>query len=119
MRWRIEWMLAGIRAGVDEYRSQRLSRATVVLTGGVAEVPGLDILAMALLDRPVRIGSPPRLPGGGGKLPGGVSSPVFSSVIGLALMASRPSPWLVQSALSRPGRPGYLGKVEQWLRESF
>ncbi|MBC7331802.1 MAG: cell division protein FtsA [Synergistetes bacterium] len=53
--------------------------AGVVLTGGVALLKGIDDLAMKMLDLPVRIGRP-RDVGGLSEM---VSSPIFSTAVGL------------------------------------
>jgi cell division protein FtsA len=116
---RTEWMLAGIRAGLEEMRSERVAGASVVLTGGSAEILGLEGLAASVLDRPLRVAVLPRMAGSSGKLPGSVPSPSFSCVLGLASLASSPSPWLTADAAMLAARTGYFGRVEQWLRESF
>lgn len=53
--------------------------AGVVLTGGVALLKGIDELAMRVLDLPVRIGNPRDI----GGLSEMVSSPIFSTAVGL------------------------------------
>ncbi|MCS7233206.1 MAG: cell division protein FtsA [Synergistetes bacterium] len=53
--------------------------AGVVLTGGVALLKGIDDLAMRILDLPVRVGKPREM----GGLSEMISSPIFSTVVGL------------------------------------
>ena len=80
---------------------------------------GLETLATQLLDRPTKLVSPLRLSGASGRASGGISGPAFSGVVGLALMASRPSPWLTEPRALATFGSGYLGRVEQWLKENF
>jgi cell division protein FtsA len=98
---------------------ERVRSGGVVLTGGGAEVPGLDEFAAAQLGRSVRIGSPPRFEGGAARASGGVASPAFACVAGLVMAMPLAPTWIDIGAESTPDRPGYLGRVERWLRESF
>lgn len=116
---RIEWILSDVRARIDACGVERARRARVVLTGGVAQTMGLEAAAGALLGREARISGPQPVAGLVGRLPGSVHSPAFSCVVGLALAAGRPSPWIRVSRAHGAPRSGYLGRVERWLRESF
>ena len=112
-------ILLRIRECLDSCPIPRVRTAGVILTGGVSDVLGLEEFANGHLVRPVRIKAAPRLDGASGRLPGSVSSPAFSCVAGLAMAAATP-PQLIPVRERKPQvRHGYLGRVEQWLRESF
>jgi cell division protein FtsA len=96
-------------SGVAGYAAQWM-----VLTGGASLQPGLRELAAEVFARPVRVGQPMRLPG----MPGDFSSPAYATATGLVLLALDPA------AGVRRGQPGarparYMGRVGQWLMESF
>ncbi len=119
---RMAWVLTGVRASIDGIRldgSWRGADTPIVLTGGGAELMGLEQLAVSVFERSVRIATLPGIPGASGRIPGSVPNPAFACVIGLALLASGPSPWLSTDLERAATRSGYLGRVEQWLRESF
>jgi cell division protein FtsA len=86
----------------------------MVLTGGASLQPGLRELAAEVFARPVRLAHPVPVPG----MPVEFSSPAYATATGLLLLALDPA------AGVRRGRPGaraggYLGRVGQWLAESF
>ncbi|MDQ3856358.1 MAG: cell division protein FtsA [Chloroflexota bacterium] len=96
------------RSGYDD-----MLPAGVVLTGGSAQMRGMEEKAARVLNMPVRIGSPAGLMG----LGEAVESPAFATSVGLPL-------WRI----NRPGRPARLarkaperrsppGKVFGWFRE--
>jgi cell division protein FtsA len=116
---RIEWMLSDIRVRIDACGVERIRGARVVLTGGLAQTMGLEAVAGALLGREAKVAGPQSGASLVGRLPGSVQSPAFSCVVGLALAAGRPSPWIGVSRAPAASRSGYLGRVERWLRESF
>ncbi len=116
---RMELLLLDVRARLEGCGVERIRRASVVLTGGASQTMGLEGVAAALLARPVRVSAPRAIGGIAGRLSGGVPSPAFSCVVGLAMAASQPSPWILATAERTPARSGYLGRVERWLRESF
>ncbi len=112
-------LLLSIRQCLDGCGISRVRAAGVVLTGGVSDVLGLEEFAAGHLARPVRISAAPRLDGAAGRLPGSVSSPAFSCVAGLAMAAAVPPQLIPVREPRTQARHGYLGRVEQWLRESF
>ena len=112
-------LLAGVRASLDGCGVERIRTSAIVLTGGASQLMGLEAWAVSVLQRPVRVAVPPRLDGGAGRLSSGASSRAFACVVGLALAACGPSPWISAGDDGRPARQGYLGRVEQWLKESF
>jgi cell division protein FtsA len=86
----------------------------MVLTGGASLQPGLRELAAEVFARPVRLARPISLPG----MPGEFSSPAYATATGLLLLALDPAAGVCRG---RPGARagGYLGRVGQWLAESF
>lgn len=87
----------------------------VVFTGGASQLIGFVDMAVRLLDRPVRIGSPQNLAG----LPESMNSPAFSAVSGMAWTEPALASQSYQATPSRVTGGGYLDRMEQWLRESF
>lgn len=112
-------LMLRIRHCLDGCGIPRVRSACVVLTGGVSDVLGLEEFAAGHLARPVRISAAPRLDAAAGRLPGSVASPAFSCAAGLAMAAAAPPPLIPVRERKAPVRQGYLGRVEQWLRESF
>jgi cell division protein FtsA len=108
-----------IRQCLDGCGIARVRSAGVVLTGGVSDVLGLEEFAAGHLARPVRISAAPRLDGAAGRLAGSVSSPAFSCAAGLAMAAATPPQLIPVREPKAQACHGYLGRVEQWLRESF
>jgi cell division protein FtsA len=104
----------------DEVRRsgyEGLLPAGVVLTGGVASMPGIEALAAHRLRMPVRLGRPQRI----GGLADAFDNPAYATTVGLTLWGLRQG--LHQSPGTLPLRPprpskgdearGFLGK---WLR---
>lgn len=96
------------RSGYDD-----MLPAGVVLTGGSAQMRGIQDKASRLLGMPVRVGSPAGLSG----LGEAVESPAFATSVGLPLWRSselaRPS----RMARSRSDRQSAPLRVAGWLRE--
>ena len=69
------------RAGFDNLPGRR-----IVLTGGGAQLTGVEEVAQRVLGRAVRIGKPLRIAG----LPEIATGPDFAAAVGLALYAARP-----------------------------
>lgn len=86
MRPRMEEILEEVRDRLDASGFEYLPGQRVVLTGGSAQVPGLETLAQRILGRQVRIGKPLRVQG----LPQAATGPAFAAAVGLALHASHP-----------------------------
>lgn len=97
------------RAGYDE----RIS-AGMVITGGCARLPGIDILAEEVLRMPVRVGAPRGLYG----LSDTLSSPAYATSVGLIQWAIRDSelgPRFAYNGLALPLR-SWLRRVGDWFR---
>ena len=97
-------------AGLAGFASGR-----VILTGGGSQLLGLDQAWMRRFGGIVRIGRPKPI----GRMPGSMCSPAFATVIGLAVgeVAQGSAQGSVRRA--RPGTAGYLGRMRQWIGESF
>ena len=91
-----------------------LAAHRVVLAGGASLQPGMRELAAEIFVRPVRLAQLAPLPG----MPAELCNPAYATAIGLVQLA------LDATAGVRRGRPdarpaGYLGRMGQWLSESF
>jgi cell division protein FtsA len=94
---------------------ERALHAGVVLTGGGAMLEGLTEIAEDALDCPVRRGSPADL----GGLADSVSTPQFSTAVGLALHGCKER----RAPQDRETNPFFFtrmtGRVRDWLMEMF
>jgi cell division protein FtsA len=85
--------------------------AGVVLTGGVALLPGIRELAEQVFDMPVRVG----LPHGLGGLADVVQNPMYSTAVGLLLHAQRHA----GSSMLSPAAPNFLARLLNSIRTWF
>lgn len=105
----LELVLAEIRRGAQ---SETLS-AGVVLTGGGALLPGMDVLAEDVLQLPARIGRPRHLAG----LSDILHDPAYATSVGLLRLALKEQDVVVRStALPVPSMGGLLKKVGHLMR---
>jgi cell division protein FtsA len=115
LRPRVEALLIHVRDRLDAAGMSAYGGGRLVVTGGASQVIGLAGFAAEVLQRPVRIGRPALLAGA----PSSLSSPAFATALGLLAASSDP----LSAALTRARQPelasGYLGRMGQWLRESF
>jgi cell division protein FtsA len=79
----------------------------VVITGGSSLLRGVPELAQEIFDRPVRVGFPVRM-GGLSQL---VSSPKYSTVLGLILFGIRHGRHAVHAAGTRKSGKGFWGNI--------
>ena len=93
-----------IRSGYGDLLS-----AGLVLTGGGARLPGLEILGMDLLGIPVRIGTPRPL----GDIPRSLLVPENACGIGLLMQAVEHNPYATAPNM---GGDSFLSKLGQWMR---
>ncbi len=84
----------------------------VVLSGGGSQLVGCTRLASMILDNlPVRLGAPRNLTG----LADSVSSPIFSTAVGLAMLAAADQAWAMPP--SKPAGPAsWWQAVKTWWR---
>lgn len=97
-------------AGAD-----KIGGNVVVLTGGAAELMGLQEFASRALAKRVRIGRPMRLDG----LPPSVSGPAFSAVTGLISLAQAGGQREQGGQIAVPVRQQSFGRFGAWIKETF
>ncbi len=116
MRPRIEEILEEARARLDSAGFNHLPSQQVVLTGGAAQVPGVDGLAARIFGQQVRLGRPVRVRG----LPQAASGPAFACAVGLSLLATHPQDewWDFDLPVeSYPARS--LKRAVKWFRDNW
>jgi len=88
--------------------------AGLVLTGGTANLKGLDLLAEQVSGLPVRVGLPQRLQG----LSETLSDPAYSTSVGLLQWALKENKLLVGSQRTGPSLAvgGWLRRVGQFMK---
>jgi len=86
MRPRVEEILEEARARLDASGFEYLPSQRIVLTGGSAQIPGLEATAARILGRQCRVGKPLRVQG----LPQSATGSAFATSVGLALHVSHP-----------------------------
>ena len=103
----------------DEIRRsgyEGLLPAGVVLTGGVASMPGIEALATHKLRMPVRVGRPQRI----GGLADAFDSPAYATPVGLTLWGMKESAQVASARASRPTRADNAQEAKnllaKWLK---
>jgi cell division protein FtsA len=106
--------LVAERIAGNELARHALDR--VVITGGSSQLTGLGKFAAKILGRPVRISRPSALTG----VPANLNSPAFSTVLGLISFITETGPAVRFAGQDRVGgTTSYIGRMGQWIRESF
>jgi cell division protein FtsA len=112
---RVEEIFAMVAEELQRSGFERALHAGIVLTGGGAMLEGIAEIAEDALDCPVRRGSPADL----GGLCDSVSSPQFSTAVGLALYGARQR----RVVPARPPHPFFIGRMtglfKEWFNELF
>ncbi|HZM70336.1 MAG TPA: cell division protein FtsA [Candidatus Cryosericum sp.] len=112
---RVEEIFAMVAEELQRSGFERALHAGIVLTGGGAMLEGITEIAEDALDCPVRRGSPADL----GGLCDSVSSPQFSTAVGLALYGARQR----RVVPARPPHPFFIGRMtglfKEWFNELF
>jgi cell division protein FtsA len=88
IRARIEEMLRLVMLELPREEYASTVPMGVVLTGGSANLPGIDVLAEELIPLPVRVGAPARMIGIGDTL----HDPAYATSVGLLLWGSKNGP---------------------------
>lgn len=116
MRPRMEEILEETCARLDASGFEYLQGQRIVLTGGCAQIPGLEQLASRILGRQVRIGKPLRVQG----LPQAATGSSFASAVGLALLAGHPQDecWDFEMPADRMGSKR-MRRALRWFRENW
>jgi cell division protein FtsA len=111
---RTEELLEMVRAEMRRGSQEELLAAGVVLTGGAASLPGIELLAEEVLQLPARVGRPRHLAG----LSDLLHEPAYSTSVGLLRWALREQEISLRPA-ARPATgsvAGLLRKVAQLMR---
>lgn len=110
---RLEEILEMVRARLEHSGFDKVGGRRVVLTGGASQMQGTRELAQLILDKQVRVGRPPTLPG----LADLYLGPAFSVASGLLVYATQPNTeFRVVNAAS--GTRGLFGRIGEWFREN-
>ena len=113
IRPRVANILKLVRERMDQAGVSASAGERVVLTGGTSGLVGLGEFAANTLGRPVRVAKPHQV----GGLPQGVTSPAFSTVAGLLVVAAAGGEQT--AAYGGAEGAGYFGRVGQWLKAGF
>ncbi|MFZ2102034.1 MAG: cell division protein FtsA, partial [Oricola sp.] len=118
---RVEETLEMLRDRINKSGYSSVVGKRVVLTGGAAQLTGLPELARRILGRNVRIGRPLGVAG----LPAAAKSPAFAAAAGLMIYPQVADNDQSSMKFGSPfriagtGTDGPLGRVTQWLKDSF
>ncbi len=104
---RVEEIFSLVKKNLEIHNVADKLGAGCVITGGTALLEGIDELAERILDMPVRVGVPKNI----GGLVDVVSSPIYSTGVGLILSAVR----FGDDEMFRPNAPNFFER----LRERF
>ena len=119
IRPRLEETLELVRDRLQASGFSRYAGKHAVLVGGASHMTGVRELAQRILDKQVRIGRPL----GVAQLPEAVSGPAFAALVGLLVYPQVKDTEAIDfqdtgvRKLAATG--GILGRVGQWIRESF
>ena len=116
IRPRVEEILEEARKALDAAGFMHLPGRRIVLTGGGAQLTGVEEVAQRILGRQVRIGRPLRL----GGLPQATTGPEFAAAVGLAIHAARPQDelWDFEHVGPLSGRRRISGAF-RWFRDNW
>lgn len=119
IRPRVEEILELVRDRLDQAGAWAQARQRVILTGGACQLPGVADLARQILGSEVRLGRPPGVDG----LPEAAKGPAFSTSVGLLVYPQVAGiehfePQAVTRRVAA-GSTGYVGRISQWLKNSF
>jgi cell division protein FtsA len=109
---RSEEMIGMIRKELQRCSGYESAICGVVLTGGASLLNGFDTLAESLLGLPVRVGRPVNIRG----RIAGVSTPVYSTGVGLAAYGQEFSP---ERSVHSGCLPDVLDGLKIWLKDKF
>nr|HET6901972.1 cell division protein FtsA [Ktedonobacteraceae bacterium] len=110
---RVEELFEMVHEEIRKSGYDGLLPAGLVLTGGTAELPGIQSLAGQILDLPTRIGSPLGLHG----LSDSISRPAYATAVGLLQWALTHTSFLVEEdEPEESGASGFASRFGRWLR---
>ena len=112
---RMEELFRMVKKQVDTSPYGEMLSAGIVLTGGGALIEGAELLAERIFKRPVRLAAPKGTPGIGER----VANPLYSTAVGLALMAAddvaaSPGPYR-GSGLVEGRFESVAGRMREWF----
>jgi cell division protein FtsA len=116
MRPRVEEIFEEVRARLDASGFEYLPSQRIVLTGGSAQIPGLESVASRVLGRQCRIGKPLRVQG----LPMSATGTAFSTAVGLAMHVSHPQDecWDFEVPADRHGARR-VARALRWFKDNW
>ncbi len=116
MRPRVEEILEEVRARLDAAGFEYLPSQRIVLTGGSAQISGLELVAGHILGRQCRVGTPLRVQG----LPQSATGSAFSTAVGLAMHVSHPQDecWDFEMPADRHGARR-VSRALRWFKENW
>lgn len=116
MRPRVEEILEEVRMRLDAAGFEYLPSQRIVLTGGSAQIPGLEMAASHILGRQCRVGKPLRVQG----LPQSATGTAFATAVGLAMHVSHPQDecWDFEMPADRHGTRR-VARALRWFRENW
>jgi cell division protein FtsA len=117
---RMEEIYAMAKEKLEKSGLMKEIKSGIVLTGGGALMSGARDLAQSVFDLPVRVGTPPAIPG----LEAQYRNPAFATVLGLVLLAGDEAlasgPVRRQPAARKEKtRAANLGRLVDWLKDKF
>jgi cell division protein FtsA len=112
---RVETLLQQVMEKLVASGMHAYGGSKIVVTGGGAQLVGLPLFASRLCGMSVRVAQPHPLLGMGPS----ACSPTLATAVGLVAAAANPASVAVVDRRRPSGRDDYLGRVGQWLRESF
>ncbi len=118
VRPRVEEILELVRDRLRNAGHAALVGRRLVLTGGASQLTGLPELARTIISPQARLGRPLGIEG----LPESAKSPAFATAIGLMIypqVAGLEHFEPKRAANPRADEDGYIGRVRQWLNQSF
>ncbi len=110
---RLEETFQIVAARLEETGLLRAAGHRIVLTGGAAQLSGVQEMANQVLGRQVRIGRPAPLRG----LPDSAAGPAFATAVGLLSWAAGQGRMLADIDIENDRPAGWLRRVVNFLRE--
>ncbi len=104
-------LLQLVRAKLGEASLEGMPEARVVLTGGSANIPGLENLARRILTASVRIGVPSKPEG----IPEELKNPSYSTSVGILLWCMNEYPLMVKSSNGFRSASGLYSRLLSWF----
>jgi cell division protein FtsA len=109
---RMEELFEMVREEISKSGYDSLLPAGLVITGGTAEMPGIQGLAGQILDLPSRIGTPLGLHG----LADSISRPAYATAVGLLQWALTHTSFLIEEEEPEDSGMGFMARFGRWLR---